>query len=247
MNIENWNNIKKPSNVDVTAEEGDIIESVDGVLFLLQTRNGYNNIVCLRTSPSDRHIVWTLLEYIKLLREKHDIKYVRVEGSKGKYSFLRRMFTKKQVIQDKGITDRDVYYCNLEESYKTVCLKCREFDFYRIQNEYLKETDPDKKKKCFDKMFFYVLDAVKAAVKTRLGKLARQGVFRNDEYDLVMNATMNIMERYTKPKGYRIKYLLACADYSALGVLHNARQAFWDKQISWESWQKYELGRESKQ
>ena len=64
--IEYWNSLEKPENVSVEAVKGDIVEIVNGVVFLLQTTNGYNNTVSYRVEKSDKSIVWTLLEFCKI-------------------------------------------------------------------------------------------------------------------------------------------------------------------------------------
>lgn len=243
-NIEQWNSIPKPDNVNVHAEEGDIVEEVNGVLFLLQVRNGYNNVVANRIKPDDHFIVWTLYEYCILLHDKYGIDFVRAEGDKGKYKFLERAFTTKEVRKDRQEKERDVYYVNLKAAREAFELKCQEYEFYYNQNLYIKETDEKLKKKYYDRMFLLVKFAVETALKKRLGKLIRKGAVRpnmvEDVYDFTIGATVNIMSRYKKPQGYRIKYLLTTADYAALGILHNPRQKFWDNQISLESWQNYE-------
>ena len=114
MSIQDWNNLEKPDNVNVAAEPGDIVEEVNGILFLLQTRNGYNNVVAYRIKPDDHFIVWALYEYCILLHDKYGIDFVRAEGDKGKYKFLERDFTTKEVRKDKQEKERDVYYVNLK-------------------------------------------------------------------------------------------------------------------------------------
>ena len=246
MTIQDWNNLEKPDNVNVVAESGDIVEEVNGILFLLQVRNGYNNVVAYRIKPDDHFIVWTLYEYCILLHDKYGIDFVRAEGDKGKYKFLERDFTTKEVRKDRQEKERDVYYVNLKAAREPFELKCQEYEFYYNQNLYLRETDEKLKKKYYDKMFLLVKFAVETALKKRLGKLIRKGAVRpnmaEDIYDFTIGATLNIMNRYKKPKGYKIKYLLTTADYAALGILHNPRQKFWDSQISLESWQNYEYG-----
>lgn len=244
--IEYWNSLKKPENVSVVAEEGDIVEVVNGVAFLLQTISGYNNIVAYRVEKSDKHIVWTLLEFCKILYSKYHIEYVRVEGDKGKYKFLERLFTRKAVVKDKDIKERGVYYCNLKEAYEKLYLKCKEFEFYYVQHIYLTTTDEKLKKACFDKMFFAVNFAVETALKKRWGKLAANGIVRNDFDDMLSTVTLAIMERYTKPKGYYIKYLLTVAELAVFGILHSPKQRFEDSMLSYEAWQAYEYRLEEK-
>ena len=244
--IEYWNSLEKSENVSVSAEEGDIIEIINGVAFLLQTKNEYNNIVAYRIEKNNKSIVWTLLEFCKILYSKYHIEYVRVEGDKGKYRFLERLFTKKAVVNDNSVKDRDVYYCNLNEAYKKLCLKCKEYDFYYNQHIYLTTTDEKLKKICFDKMFFAVNFAVETALKKRWKKLAAKGVVRDDFEDMLSTITLTIMERYKKPKGYYIGYLLTVAELAVLGILHSPKQRFEDSMLSFEAWQDYEYSLEEK-
>ena len=241
--IDIWNNIQnKPKEVNVIAKEGDIVEKINGVLFLLQTENEGNNIVAYRVEKDDKNIIWTLYEYIILLATKYNIEYVRIEGRKNRYNFLKRVFSKREVIQDRAITERDVYYAHLTSKViEKLKLKCKEYKFYYTQNLYLNSTDEKIKKESFEKMFFMVHFAVEVALKKRLRPLSRQGVIRHDFDDLAMDATINVMNRYKKPKGYKVLYLLTTADYAALGILHNPRQKFWDNQVSYEAWLQYEF------
>lgn len=244
--IEYWNSLEKPENVSVAAEEGDIVEIVNGVAFLLQTTDEYNNIVAYRVEKSDKSIVWTLFEFCKILYSKYRIEYVRVESDKGKYKFLERLFNKKTVVKDKDVKDRDVYYCNLNEAYKKLYLKCKEYDFYYAQHVYLTTTDEKLKKACFDKMFFAVHFAVETALKKRWKKLAANGIVRDDFEDMLSTITLTVMERYKKPKGYYIGYLLTVAELAVFGILHSPRQRFEDSMLSFEAWQDYEYSLEEK-
>ena len=244
--IEYWNSLEKPENVSVEAVKGDIVEIVNGVAFLLQTTNGYNNIVSYRVEKSDKSIVWTLLEFCKILYSKYHIEYVRVEGDKGKYRFLDRLFTKKAVVKDDSVKERDVYYCNLNEAYKKLWLKCKEYDFYYNQHVYLTTTDEKLKKICFDKMFFAVNFAVETALKKRWKKLSAKGVVRDDFEDMLSTITLTIMERYKKPKGYYIGYLLTVAELAVFGILHSPKQRLEDSMLSFEAWQDYEYSLEEK-
>lgn len=244
--IEYWNSLEKPENVSVAAEEGDIVEIVNGVAFLLQTADEYNNIVAYRVEKSDKSIVWTLLEFCKILYSKYHIEYVRIEGDKGKYRFLERLFVKKEVVKDKSVKNRDVYYCNLNEAYRKLSLKCREFEFYYNQHIYLTTTDEKLKKACFDKMFFAVNFAVETALKKKWKKLAASGIVRDDFEDMLSTITLAVMERYKKPKGYYIRYLLTVAELAVFGILHSPRQRFEDSMLSFEAWQDYEYSLEEK-
>ena len=48
-----WNSIKnKPHDTDVIAEPNDIVDYLDGVLFLCQRKDDNNNCVCFRLENS---------------------------------------------------------------------------------------------------------------------------------------------------------------------------------------------------
>lgn len=242
--IEYWNSLEKP----VVAKDGDIVEVVNGVACLLQTTDGYNNIVVYRVEKSDKSILWTLLEICRTLHSKHHIDHVRVESDKGKYGFLykslERHFTRKAFVKDKSVKDRDVYYFNLNEASKRLYLRCRELEFYYVQRIYLTTTDEKLKKACFDKMYFAVNFAVETALKKRWGILAAKGVVRNDFEDMLSTITLAVMERYKKPKGYYIGYLLTVVGLAVFGILHSERQRFADSMLSFEAWQTYEYSLE---
>ena len=241
MNVNDWNRIEKPENVNVVALEGDILEKIDGVLFLLQTQNDYNNVVAYRIEKSSESIIKTFLEYCLLLYNEHNIKYIRVEGDKNKYAFIKRFFNSTQAIKDKTVKNRDVYYCNLENAKQTLELKLEEMRYYKIQNIYNSTTNEQIKKKCYDEMFFMMQFAIENAMKKRLGNLH---ISRPDFYDLVMTATINVMQRYKKPGGYFTDSLLSTAYYSVLSVLHNKKQKFYDQCMSYEAFLEYESVKE---
>lgn len=98
-------------------------------------------------------------------------------------------------------------------------LKEKEQEFYKVQenwNLYHRKEDSDK-------LFFYIYDAVSAAIKQKL-----IGITRNDVDDLIMNATLTVFARYKKDKPYYLSHLLTGAHYAALGVLYNDKQKFDD-------------------
>jgi hypothetical protein len=134
MTINDWNTLEKHENVNVEAIPGDIVLKLDGVLFLLQTQNDYNNVVAYRVEKSSESIIKTFLEYCLLLYNEHNIKYIRVEGDKNKYAFIKRFFKRTQAIKDKSVKNRDVYYCNLENAKQTIELKLQEMHYYKIQS-----------------------------------------------------------------------------------------------------------------
>lgn len=228
--LEYWNSLKKPDNVNVKAVKGDIVEKIDGVLFLLQTTMDYNNVVAYRVKPSDKFIIWTFYKYCILLHDKYNINYIRIEGNKGKYDFLKS-FTKKQIIKDDSIEDRDVYYCNLKAVYKTISLKEKELQFYYLQKMYKKT----KNEIYYNKMFFLVKDAVEASVKK---KSKKHKINEDDLHDFVIDGTIKIMGRIKNKQDYTIKYLLTAAYYVALNELYNKKQKFWDKCLSYEEYLK---------
>lgn len=112
--IEYWNSLSKPEEVDVTAEEGDLVVEIGGIVYLLQTQNGFNNVVCFRLKKSNMTALRSFIEYRKWLVLK-GIEYIRVEGNTKRYNFLSKLKpdTGYSVIQDKEINDRNIFYIKL--------------------------------------------------------------------------------------------------------------------------------------
>lgn len=116
--INYWNNIPKPNDdVDVTAEEGDIVVEIGGLLFLVQTRNNCNNIVCFRVQESNISALKTLFLFREYLLENTLIRYIRVEGNTNRYKFLEKLKPCEdyRAIQDKKTIDKNVFYIRLGE------------------------------------------------------------------------------------------------------------------------------------
>ena len=87
LTIEQWNAIPKDQETQVTAVEGDLCVMIDGVAFLIQRKNNWNNVVCIRLKPSKINIVQTF-ETFRAFCQKNDIQYFRVEGISHTYRML---------------------------------------------------------------------------------------------------------------------------------------------------------------
>ena len=116
-------------------------------------------------------------------------------------------------------------------------LKLEEEEFYKTQDEYLRTGS----KLAWDKMWFQMNKAIGAALKKRL-----TGIKRNDVDELTMDATIQVMNRYKKPNGYKVQNLLCCAHWAALGVLCNEKQKRIDQELSYEAYLEYEYANEEK-
>ena len=78
LTIEQWNMIPKDEETQVDAVEGDTALLINGVAFLIQRKNNWNNVVCIRLKPSKINIVQTF-ETFRAFCQKNDIQYFRVE------------------------------------------------------------------------------------------------------------------------------------------------------------------------
>ena len=119
MKIEEWNEIPKDEETNVTAEEGDLCTYIDGVAFLIQRKNNWNNVVCIRLKPSKINIVQTF-ETFRAFCEKNELQYFRVEGISHTYRMLylvcrlgRKNGAECDVIYhatESAAYDRHIYY-----------------------------------------------------------------------------------------------------------------------------------------
>lgn len=119
-------------------------------------------------------------------------------------------------------------------------LKQKENEFYSLQDTYRTTDSPSIKKQCWDRMFVLMLHAVTAAIKSKL-----KGVLRNDIEDLALEATCQVMNRYTTIENYAVQYLLATARFAAIGVLYNEKQQFYDKMLSLDGYLAYQYAKEN--
>ena len=115
--------------------------------------------------------------------------------------------------------------------------KQSEAEFYEAQDSYLK----DGNKKAWDKMFIIINNAIISALKKQLFNIKR-----TDINDLALDAACQVMSRYEKPEGYKVKYLLTVARFAAMGVLHNGRQKFHDSILSYEECVAFDLAKENR-
>ena len=119
MTIEEWNAIPKDEETQVEAVTGDVCVKIDGVAFLVQRKNNWNNVVCIRVEPSKTNIVRTF-ESFRAWCEKHMIQYFRVEGISHTYKMLylvcrlgRRNGAECDVVfhsTESAEYDRHIYY-----------------------------------------------------------------------------------------------------------------------------------------
>ena len=87
MKIEEWNAIPKDNETDSIAIDGDLVTEIDGIAFLVQRKNDFNNIVCKRIRSSKTPITYTFETFRAFLQE-NNIQYIRIEGISHKYTML---------------------------------------------------------------------------------------------------------------------------------------------------------------
>ena len=114
VSSEVWNNLDKPDECNEIAQQNDIVEYIDGVYFLCQRANNFNNIICLSSSSSQYSSINHILAMFKFCVNTK------------RYRFLEKIFPKDIVIKDESITDRNVYYCNIEKAHE----KLKELSHY---------------------------------------------------------------------------------------------------------------------
>ena len=109
-----WNGMNRPDECKTEALEGDILECIDGMFFLCERTNGYNNILAFAIDGTStiRHVK-AMLKFVITLWEDYGIKFIRVEGTTKRYRFLDRFYP--YAVKDKNIKERNVYYCKLDE------------------------------------------------------------------------------------------------------------------------------------
>ena len=87
LTIEQWNMIPKDEETQTEAVEADISVLIGGVAFLIQRKNDWNNVICIRLKPSKHSILQTFVTF-RAWCEKQKIQYFRVEGISHTYKML---------------------------------------------------------------------------------------------------------------------------------------------------------------
>ena len=109
--IDFWNNLEKDEATDIKAIEGDTVVLINGIVFLIQRKNDWNNIVCWRIYKSKINIVQTF-EQFRAFCQTQGIDYIRVEGiGKHQYKILNL------VLRHAPETTRIVYAKDESEEY----------------------------------------------------------------------------------------------------------------------------------
>ena len=86
--IEWWNSLPKSEDVDSKAIEGDNVVLIDGIAFLIQRKNNFNNVICWKVKSSKKDLVTTFSTF-RTWCQKKKIQYIRVEGiGKHQYKML---------------------------------------------------------------------------------------------------------------------------------------------------------------
>lgn len=111
-----WNKLVPLDNkeINVKAISCDIVFSTNGYLFLVQRKNGYNNIVCfsLPYRKCKGHTFLKALYDVYFVFKVFNIEYFRVEGNKRRYWFLAMLKHKliENIVRDSSIENRNVFY-----------------------------------------------------------------------------------------------------------------------------------------
>ena len=87
LTIDQWNMIPKDEETQVDAVEGDTALLINGVAFLIQRKNNWNNVVCIRLKPSKKSILQTF-ETFRAWCSDNKIQFFRVEGISHTYKML---------------------------------------------------------------------------------------------------------------------------------------------------------------
>lgn len=86
-----WNGLLKINfETEVEAEEGDLVFEADGVVFLIQRKDDFNNVVAQRLTHTKSSFQEVVRLFINVMREQQ-IQYIRVQGNRKRYMFLLKM------------------------------------------------------------------------------------------------------------------------------------------------------------
>ena len=99
--IEWWNSLPKSEDVDSKAIEGDNVVLIDGIAFLVQRKNNFNNVVCWRVKNNKNNLVSVFCKFRKYCKN-NKLQYIRVEGI-GKHTYKILFLVLRHAPQDAGV------------------------------------------------------------------------------------------------------------------------------------------------
>ena len=116
-NIDWWNNLPKDKDTNVVAVEGDNVVYIDGIAFLIQRKNEWNNVVCWKVKTTKKDLV-SIFAAFRAWCQKKQIQYIRVEGIgkhhyKMLYLVLRRSPETTNIVYnptESAEYDRHIWY-----------------------------------------------------------------------------------------------------------------------------------------
>lgn len=115
-----WNKLEKPSECDTEAIPDDLVYYDGGIIYLVQTKSGINNVICFRRKKTKTTIKQSFYHFRRFCIY-HNIQYIRVEGNRKRYFFLK-MFEKGLAPQGYNVRkaedesyqrQRNVFYIKL--------------------------------------------------------------------------------------------------------------------------------------
>ena len=99
--IEWWNSLSKNDDTNTIAAPGDNVVLINGIAFLIQRKNNFNNVVCWKVRPSKKNLVLIFNNFRKYC-QKNKIQYIRVEGI-GKHTYRMLSLLYKYAPEGAGL------------------------------------------------------------------------------------------------------------------------------------------------
>lgn len=110
-----FNRHSETSNYTINGK--DLCTAIDGYVFVIQTENGFNNVIFAKYSKGQKTLYTVLKLFVKFCLSNR-IEYIRVEGSSNRYNFLSLMFPDCSVLKDTNNMERNIFYIRLREGDK---------------------------------------------------------------------------------------------------------------------------------
>lgn len=93
--------------------ENDLVFCIDSYCFVIQTKNGFNNVIFAKFKDSKMTLKQVFSEFVKIIKEKN-ILFLRIEGKGNRYQFLPKMFPKSCFLSETE-NGRTTFYVKVME------------------------------------------------------------------------------------------------------------------------------------
>lgn len=116
--MNDWYKRADTEETNIEIKTTDLQIKIGGYVFIVQTENGFNNIILKKVEES-KFSIREAFRCFRLFLISKKIQFIRIEGSLRRYNFLKKMFPFCDFKKDDSIKDRNVFYVRIYDTSRS--------------------------------------------------------------------------------------------------------------------------------